>query len=54
MNEVKRKEIHRNKIPVEASFSAGHMTSQLTTEDGQKWHISGFPVGNSTCALGLT
>ncbi|RZC24483.1 uncharacterized protein LOC114387055 [Glycine soja] len=50
MNEVKRKEIHRNKIPVEASFSAGHMTSQLTTEDGQKWHISGFPVGNSTCA----
>ncbi|KAG5059515.1 hypothetical protein JHK87_000544 [Glycine soja] len=50
MNEVKRKELHRNQIPVEASFSVGHMTSQLTTEDGQKWHISGFPVGNSTCA----
>ncbi|TKY69619.1 inorganic phosphate transporter 1-4 [Spatholobus suberectus] len=50
MNEFKRKELHRNQIPVEASFSTGPMKSQVTTEDGQKWHISGFPVGNSTCA----
>ncbi|XP_061369679.1 uncharacterized protein LOC133312492 [Gastrolobium bilobum] len=50
MNEFKRKELHRNQIPVEASFSTAPLTSLIMTEDGQKWHISGFPVGNSTCA----
>ncbi|KAJ1389819.1 hypothetical protein SESBI_37939 [Sesbania bispinosa] len=50
MNEFKRNELHRNPIPVEASFSTDPLTSQITTEDGKKWHISGFPVGNSTCA----
>ncbi|XP_027361275.1 uncharacterized protein LOC113869242 [Abrus precatorius] len=50
MNEFKRKDLHRNQIPVEASFSTCPLTSQVTTEDGHKWHISGFPVGNSTCA----
>ncbi|XP_061369674.1 uncharacterized protein LOC133312490 [Gastrolobium bilobum] len=50
MNEFKRKELHRNQIPVEASFSTAPLSSQITAEDGQKWHISGFPVGNSTCA----
>ncbi|RDX71138.1 hypothetical protein CR513_49542, partial [Mucuna pruriens] len=50
MNELKRKELYRNQIPVDASFSPGPMTSQVTIEDRQKWHISGFPLGNSNCA----
>lgn len=50
MNEFKRKDLHRNQIQVEASFSTDPLTSQVTAEDRQKWHISGFPVGNSTCA----
>ncbi|KAI5437741.1 uncharacterized protein LOC127119619 [Lathyrus oleraceus] len=44
MNDFDRKELHRNQIPAEASFS------QVTTEDGRKWHVSGFPVGNSAYA----
>ncbi|OIW02164.1 hypothetical protein TanjilG_02388 [Lupinus angustifolius] len=50
MNEVKRKELHRNQIPVEASCSTDRLASQIRIEDDQKWHISGFPVGNSTCS----
>ncbi|XP_019429705.1 PREDICTED: uncharacterized protein LOC109337225 isoform X2 [Lupinus angustifolius] len=50
MNEVKRKELHRNHIPVEASFSADRLASQIVIEECQKWHISDFPGGNSTCA----
>ncbi|KAK7274897.1 hypothetical protein RIF29_15998 [Crotalaria pallida] len=50
MNEVKRKELHRNHIPAEASFSTDRLASQRTIEDGKRWHISGFPVGNSTSA----
>lgn len=44
MNDFDRKELHRNQIPAEASFS------QVTTEDGRKWHVSGFPVGSSAYA----
>ncbi|KAL5100142.1 hypothetical protein RYX36_004469 [Vicia faba] len=44
MNDFDRKELHRNQIPAEASFS------QVTTEDGRKWHVSGFPAGNSAYA----
>ncbi|KAL2349197.1 hypothetical protein Fmac_003197 [Flemingia macrophylla] len=50
MNEFQRKELHRNQIPVEATFPTGPLTSQVVSEDRQKLHISGFPVGNSTCA----
>lgn len=49
MNEVKRKELHKSQIPVEASYSTGPVASQITTEEGRKWHISGVPVGNSPC-----
>ncbi|KAL9328059.1 hypothetical protein ACSQ67_003062 [Phaseolus vulgaris] len=47
MSEVKKKELNRNQIPIEASCSTGQMASQLTNDAGQKWHI---PLGNSTCA----
>ncbi|KAE9605554.1 hypothetical protein Lal_00024940 [Lupinus albus] len=50
MNEVKRKELHGNQIPVEASCSTDRLASQIMIEDGQKRHISGFPVGNSMCS----
>ncbi|XLR65371.1 uncharacterized protein LOC107489274 isoform X1 [Arachis duranensis] len=50
MNEAKRKELHKNHIPVEASYSTCPLASQITTEDGQKSHISDFLVGSSTCA----
>ncbi|XP_047149106.1 uncharacterized protein LOC124821284 [Vigna umbellata] len=44
MSEVKKKELDRNQIPIEASCSTGQMASQLTNDAGQKWHI---PLGNS-------
>ncbi|KAF7828004.1 uncharacterized protein G2W53_019168 [Senna tora] len=50
MDEVKRKEFHRNQMPVESSFSTGHFASQITSEDGQKWHIPGFPMPTSVGA----
>lgn len=50
MSDFKRKELHRNQINVEASFSTDPLISQITTEDGQKWHVSGFPLENSVYA----
>ncbi|TKY58924.1 inorganic phosphate transporter 1-4 [Spatholobus suberectus] len=51
MDEVKMKDLHRNQISVETSFSTGPLASQITSEDGKKWHIPGFPlVGSSTCS----
>ncbi|KAL2946650.1 hypothetical protein AAZX31_20G025200 [Glycine max] len=51
MDEVKMKDLYRNHISVEKSFSTGPLASQLTSEDGKKWHVPGFPiVGSSTCA----
>ncbi|CAL0318218.1 unnamed protein product [Lupinus luteus] len=50
MNEVKMKELHRNQIPVEASCSTDRLASPMMIEDDQKWHISGFPAGNSMCS----
>ncbi|XP_020204415.1 uncharacterized protein LOC109789793 [Cajanus cajan] len=50
MDEVKMKDLHRNQISVETPFSTGPLASQITSEDGKKWHISGFPiVASSTC-----
>ncbi|KAL2344604.1 hypothetical protein Fmac_005889 [Flemingia macrophylla] len=50
MDEVKMKDLPRNQICVETPFSAGPLASQITSEDGKKWRIPGFPiVGSSTC-----
>ncbi|KAE9607352.1 hypothetical protein Lalb_Chr09g0329111 [Lupinus albus] len=49
MSEVNMKELHRNKIPVETSFSTGPLASQITSEDGKKRYTPGFPIGSSTC-----
>ncbi|XP_027345028.1 uncharacterized protein LOC113857395 [Abrus precatorius] len=51
MDEVKMKDLQRNQISVERSFSTGPTASQITSEDGKKWHIPGFPlIGSSNCA----
>ncbi|MED6152056.1 hypothetical protein PIB30_088317 [Stylosanthes scabra] len=49
MNEAKRKQLHESHIPVEASYAPRPSASQIITKDDQKYHISGFPIGNSTC-----
>ncbi|WCJ22162.1 hypothetical protein M5689_004262 [Euphorbia peplus] len=50
MDEAKRKELNKNRMPVETSLSSSPLASQITSEDARKWHIPGFPLGNSVCA----
>lgn len=50
MDEVKSKELRKYCSPTEASFSMDRLASQVTSEDGQKWHYSGFPMTNYTGA----
>ncbi|KAL5761677.1 hypothetical protein ACOSP7_017941 [Xanthoceras sorbifolium] len=50
MEEVKRKELHKNLIAAETSLSSSPLTSQITSEDARKWHIPSFPLPNSVCA----
>ncbi|XP_010096566.2 uncharacterized protein LOC21387745 [Morus notabilis] len=50
MDEINRKELHRNRIHVETSLSSSPLASQITSEDARKWHNHGFPMVNSICA----
>jgi hypothetical protein len=50
MDEFRRKEIHKNRIPVETSLSSSPLASQITSEDARRWHIPSFPLVNSACA----
>ncbi|KAF2325439.1 hypothetical protein GH714_028706 [Hevea brasiliensis] len=50
MDETKRKELYKNRMPIETSLSSSPLASQVTSEDARKWHILGFPLGNSVCA----
>ncbi|KAK7362413.1 hypothetical protein VNO77_04524 [Canavalia gladiata] len=51
MDEAKMKSLHRKQIAVGTSFSTGPLASQITSDDGKKWHIPGFPIiGSSTFA----
>ncbi|CAN0923566.1 hypothetical protein LINGRAHAP2_LOCUS33640 [Linum grandiflorum] len=50
MDEVKRKELYKIRMQVvEASMPSSPSASHVTSEDARKWHIPGFPVGNSVC-----
>ncbi|KAJ8760943.1 hypothetical protein K2173_021981 [Erythroxylum novogranatense] len=49
MAEAKRKELPRNCIHFEGPLSSP-LVSQITCEDGRKWHIPSFPLGNSVGA----
>ncbi|XP_010523480.1 PREDICTED: uncharacterized protein LOC104801814 [Tarenaya hassleriana] len=44
MNELKRKESSRDRVPVEASFSLTPLLSQVTYDDARKWKMPDFPV----------
>ncbi|KAL9364974.1 hypothetical protein Peur_042847 [Populus x canadensis] len=50
MDEIKRKELPKNQLPVETSFSSSPLASQITSEDARKWHIPSFPLASSICA----
>ncbi|OMO71910.1 hypothetical protein COLO4_27938 [Corchorus olitorius] len=50
MDEIRKKEIQKNRHPIEPSLSSSPLASQITTEDAHKWHIPSFPVANSICA----
>lgn len=50
MDEIRRKERHKNQIPRETSLSSSPLVSQITSEDARKWHDSGFPMVNSCYA----
>ncbi|XP_004298397.1 PREDICTED: uncharacterized protein LOC101294655 [Fragaria vesca subsp. vesca] len=47
MDEIKRKELHRNHMPVETSLSSSPLASQITSEQARKWPDSSFPLVNS-------
>lgn len=47
MDEIKRSELHKHKMPVEQSLSLNPMTSQMLSEDSWKWDFPNFPLGNS-------
>ncbi|KAF5449558.1 hypothetical protein F2P56_029990 [Juglans regia] len=50
MDEFKRKELHKNLIPVETSLSSSPLVTQITSENARKWHIPSFPPANSVYA----
>ncbi|KAH0991369.1 hypothetical protein GBA52_002852 [Prunus armeniaca] len=50
MDDIKRKELHRNQIPMETSLSSSPLVSQITSEDARKWHDSSFPLVNNVYA----
>ncbi|KAG6651122.1 uncharacterized protein LOC122313294 [Carya illinoinensis] len=50
MDEFKRKELHKNVMPVETLFSSSPFASQITSGDAQKWYIPSFPPEKSVSA----
>ncbi|XP_041014533.1 uncharacterized protein LOC121257556 [Juglans microcarpa x Juglans regia] len=50
MDEFKRKELHKNIMPVETLFSSSPLASQITSGDAQKWYIPSFPPEKSVSA----
>ena len=50
MDEFRRKELHKNRMPIETSLSSSPLASQITSEDARRWHVPSFPMVNSACA----
>ncbi|PIN21930.1 hypothetical protein CDL12_05343 [Handroanthus impetiginosus] len=48
MEEVKRKELHKNRTSMEPASSSSFQGSQMPSEDARKWHMAGFPLLNSS------
>ncbi|KAK8579591.1 hypothetical protein V6N12_069906 [Hibiscus sabdariffa] len=53
MDEIKKKQLPKNQVPIGPSLSSIPLALQITTEDAHKWHIPSFPVANSNCARPL-
>ncbi|XWS69657.1 hypothetical protein CRYUN_Cryun04dG0198000 [Craigia yunnanensis] len=49
MDEIKKKELQKNRIRIEPSLSSSPLASQITAEEAHKWHIPSYPVANSVC-----
>nr|GLL34164.1 uncharacterized protein LOC109166260 [Ipomoea trifida] len=54
MEEVKKKEVNKNRMSLEPSSSSSILGSQVPYEDAQKWHVTGFPLTNSGYARPCT
>ncbi|KAA8532945.1 hypothetical protein F0562_032938 [Nyssa sinensis] len=50
MDEIKRNELYKHRIPNDTSSSSTLLASQMQPEDPQKWHIPSFPLANSVSA----
>ncbi|XP_039014000.1 uncharacterized protein LOC120143849 isoform X2 [Hibiscus syriacus] len=50
MDEIKKRKLPTNQVPVGTSFSSSPFASQITIEDAHKLHILSFPVANSNSA----
>lgn len=50
MDDVKRKEALKARMPVETSLASSPLVSQITCEDTRKWQIPSFPVANPSYA----
>ncbi|KAA8529377.1 hypothetical protein F0562_033824 [Nyssa sinensis] len=50
MDEIKRMELHKHRMPIETSSSSTLLASQMPSEDARKWHIASFPLANSVSA----
>ncbi|XP_059317245.1 uncharacterized protein LOC132067876 [Lycium ferocissimum] len=48
MDELRRKEMHKLRSSMEPSCSSSHLGSQVPSEDVRKWHITNFPLENSS------
>ncbi|CAN4124556.1 unnamed protein product [Withania somnifera] len=48
MDELRRKEMHKLRSSMEPSCSSSHLGPQVPSEDVRKWHITNFPLENSS------
>ncbi|KAE8673270.1 protein O-linked-mannose beta-1,4-N-acetylglucosaminyltransferase 2-like [Hibiscus syriacus] len=49
MDEVRNKELKKNRIPIESSLPSSLLASQIKTEVAHNWDIPNFSVANSVC-----
>ncbi|XP_073021658.1 uncharacterized protein [Primulina eburnea] len=47
MEEVKRKELRKQRASIEPSSSSSLQGFQMPSNDARKWHMAGFPLSNS-------
>ncbi|XP_059655759.1 uncharacterized protein LOC132302810 isoform X2 [Cornus florida] len=50
MDEIKKREAHKQWISIDTSSSSTPLPSQMPSEEVQKWHITSFPLASSVSA----